>query len=601
MRLINTESYELEEFLGDQIPRYAILSHTWEQNQEVSLHEWKTYRRDLAPAFRKRGYDKITAACFLASSQGLSYLWVDTNCIDKTSSAELTEAINSMFNWYRNSTICFAYLFDVVGVAKTDPDPLFERSRWFTRGWTLQELLAPHQLEFYTRDWEPMGSKKSRHLAISRATGIDTRYLTGLGPGEACVAEKMNWVAKRSTTRPEDLAYCMLGLFDINMPLLYGEGSRAFIRLQEEILRKTNDHTIFCWRHYWSSSHSFDGILASTPKAFQLGGRSIVETNKKDWRKSAYSLTNAGLNIRLPLIRTLTGFYGVLDVSWASHTYGRGLRGQRLCIPLEGSIASGVFKRVLSPPVPLCLSAAWAQDDIDAWIPPIQRFTRTPMSDATQLPKYGVILMFRDLHPLKTLDLGWRVTSAFLPLAQRARWTSRPSAVDYNNSTLALEPLCVPDLVGAVLRLYLGPIDSLKEGQCTHGVRRCIEVFFGFRTVPMVGQPLHLRWLYHIFPPVDMAQSTDPVDNRWEDFRILLENGGPFDHYYHQMPVSLEIGEPAEVMVDRPWPGARYEEVGEHMLLPVLLRPCSATDKAIGSSHGTNSASTDDDESMESD
>lgn len=170
------------------------------------------------------------------------------NSIDKTSSAELSEAINSMYQWYKNANICYAYLEDI-----TDQDQLFHsdrsiESRWFQRGWTLQELIAPRVVEFYTASWAEIGTKSSLRKKISHETGIDIRILDGQDPSICNVAERMSWAAFRQTTRIEDAAYCLLGLFQVSMPLLYGEGKGAFIRLQQEILRTTDDYSLLA-RH----------------------------------------------------------------------------------------------------------------------------------------------------------------------------------------------------------------------------------------------------------------------------------------------------------------------------------------------------------------
>jgi len=288
MWLIETESLKLEFFVGNDIPQYAILSHTWGDG-EVTFQDWK----DLREASKKLGFAKIQSACTQARNDGLHYIWVDTNCIDKSSSAELSEAINSMFAWYRDSSICYVYLSDV-----KDPDDVagklgnetiefkwdqyFEmqnsvedikkarfidslrNSRWFTRGWTLQELLAPECIRFFTHNWKPIIMKwpgykgynvtpidsKSRQGAfiefLSDITGIRLDALTTPQCIMHCSnGEKMSWIAGRKTTREEDIAYCLLGIFDINMPLLYGEGSNAFKRLQEEIIKQLIDYSLF--------------------------------------------------------------------------------------------------------------------------------------------------------------------------------------------------------------------------------------------------------------------------------------------------------------------------------------------------------------------
>lgn len=190
-------------------------------------------------------------------------------CIDKTSTAELSEAINSMYRWYQKAQVCYVYLADVDFF-----DPVIEQwkdhgwaskhimapkkssfvnSRWFTRGWTLQELLAPFDVRFYSRTFTPLGSKHELCLLLSYITGISKPALeprlplSGTNPLGFSVATRMSWAAKRQTTRVEDIAYCLLGLFDINMPLIYGEGEKAFRRLQEEIMKSSDDQSLFAW------------------------------------------------------------------------------------------------------------------------------------------------------------------------------------------------------------------------------------------------------------------------------------------------------------------------------------------------------------------
>ncbi|KAK4693540.1 hypothetical protein P7C71_g3882, partial [Lecanoromycetidae sp. Uapishka_2] len=221
MRLLDTSAITLREFHGHKVPDYAILSHTWGE-EEVSYQELgKAESRYLA------GYSKIAGCCALAKSQGLEYVWIDTCCIDKTSSAELSEAINSMFRWYRDAQVCYAYFADVGTLAGMPLDPAemesFRRSRWFTRGWTLQELLASRDLVFYDRDWKEIGTRQALHSDISIATGISQDHI--INPMSASAAQKMFWASKRHTTRIEDMSYCLMGLFDVNMPLLYGEGA----------------------------------------------------------------------------------------------------------------------------------------------------------------------------------------------------------------------------------------------------------------------------------------------------------------------------------------------------------------------------------------
>src|ERR1700733_11317378 len=197
----------------------------------------------------------------MAAADGFHYIWIDTCCIDKASSAELSEAINSTYRWYHESGVCYAYLADVPPNAVDDE---FAKSRWFTRGWTLQELIAPSTVIFLGKEWQKMGTKSSRQRIISEVTGIPTNILLGGDLERTSIAQKLSWASKRETTRVEDIAYCLMGIFGINMPMLYGEGERAFIRLQEEIMKVSDDHSLFAWE-------SFDnrgGLLATSSAAF---------------------------------------------------------------------------------------------------------------------------------------------------------------------------------------------------------------------------------------------------------------------------------------------------------------------------------------------
>ena len=156
-----------------------------------------------------------------------------------------------MFRWYQKARVCYAYLADVLKDTNPNEDSLvpeeFSRSRWFTRGWTLQELVAPQNVVFYSRSWKNIGTKEQLCNTISTITGIDIDTLLGEDLTVVSVANKMSWASGRRTTRIEDMAYCLLGIFDVNMPLLYGEGQKAFLRLQEEILRSSYDHSLFAW------------------------------------------------------------------------------------------------------------------------------------------------------------------------------------------------------------------------------------------------------------------------------------------------------------------------------------------------------------------
>ncbi|KAK1755417.1 HET-domain-containing protein [Echria macrotheca] len=263
MRLIDVHTLKLHEFVGSHLLRvdYAVLSHTW-GDDEVTFQDMQNLNKTVRA---KKGFPKILQAAKLAKADGLPWVWVDTCCIDKTSSAELSEAINSMYMWYYRSSICYAYLVDVDSHPPVEDDASqFMRSRWFTRGWTLQELIAPRQVTFHAKDWKRIGEKllvlppasivpsmlwgEKGKSALCRASCIPRAVLFEGRPIEQyCVAQRMSWASKRVCTRVEDTAYSLLGLFGINMPLLYGEENKAFIRLQEEIIKATDDHSIYAW------------------------------------------------------------------------------------------------------------------------------------------------------------------------------------------------------------------------------------------------------------------------------------------------------------------------------------------------------------------
>jgi hypothetical protein len=239
MRLLTLDEHgklAWEEFSQDKIPPYAILSHTW-GHEEVSFLDLVNNSGKT-----KAGYRKIIFCGEQAVRDKLRYFWVDTCCIDKRDNTELTEAINSMFRWYRNAAKCYTYLSDV-SVSASDPkicqsawEADFRKSRWFTRGWTLQELLAPASVTFYSSQHTPLGDKQSLAGVIHEITGIPKSALDGHPLDTFSVSERMAWATKRQTTKDEDRAYCLLGIFSIFMPLIYGEGKdSALKRLQREV------------------------------------------------------------------------------------------------------------------------------------------------------------------------------------------------------------------------------------------------------------------------------------------------------------------------------------------------------------------------------
>ncbi|RFU75375.1 het domain [Trichoderma arundinaceum] len=404
MRLINVKTLQLEEFLDYRAPPYAILSHTWgEDCEELSFRDVEDGNIDKPGV----GSVKFRGCCRQAEKDGLRYAWIDTCCIDKANLVELSEAINSMFRWYQRAAICYAYLSDVP--SDDNPrkqDSKFQTSRWFQRGWTLQELLAPKTLRFYSvasgahpttgagvsstlhdsqssqdarseqrfgqnhgnrqqptavrfdnyvgydvdehgrltsrvkqyqapvsskgtiaandvatadlsvaQQWHYVGTKGSMSTIIAKITGIPRQFLLGIAElHTASVAQRMSWAAQRHTKRKEDLAYCLLGIFDVTMPMIYGEGGeKAFFRLQEQIMKITRDDSILAWGlgnngpSANNTSQAVAGrILAMAPENFANSGH-IVRREQSLTFTSSIDMSGGSLRAYLPLVTTSTG------------------------------------------------------------------------------------------------------------------------------------------------------------------------------------------------------------------------------------------------------------------------------------------------------
>ena len=351
MRLINTATLKLESFAYPDVPEYAILSHTWGKGaEEVSFQDLV----DLETSKRKLGFSKIEKTCQLARDSKINYAWVDTCCIDKSSSTELSESINSMYTWYRKSKVCYVYIddwppgYDWANLgplanddlntenglrverspASTDdtnwheclenildssypdsdscstasnPNPSSPPLKWFTRGWTLQELIAPTKVEFYDQTWTLKGVKSDPVVLghLSRITGVTAHILEDGNEyrlQDICLGQRMSWAACRKTTRTEDLAYCLLGIFQVNMPMLYGEGDKAFLRLQEEILKSSTDLSILAWTQHNSDDREHRGILSCHPREF-AGLRNCVLFKSPYFPTEEITMTNKGLRI----------------------------------------------------------------------------------------------------------------------------------------------------------------------------------------------------------------------------------------------------------------------------------------------------------------
>lgn len=246
-----------------------------------------------------RVFQKLQWSCTQALKDGLDYLWIDTCCINKDSSAELQEAINSMFRWYESAVVCYAYLSDFDS-SDVQGNP-FGDSAWFQRGWTLQELLAPKSLIFYDRFWRPYGNRVSLADEVSRITTINPKYLTGIFSTQErpLHAEIMSWACGRKTTRIEDRAYSLIGLFGLSMPMLYGEGERAFLRLQEELLRTSDDQSIFAWE---GVTRAGTGLLADSPDNFPPTIYSSRNLDFRVQRRSPHAITPEGISLEVEAV-----------------------------------------------------------------------------------------------------------------------------------------------------------------------------------------------------------------------------------------------------------------------------------------------------------
>lgn len=321
MRLINASTMLLETFHdAASRPPYAILSHRWIEGDEVTFDDMQRPHRQWMPA-----WPKIRMCCQQALADGVNYAWVDTCCIDRASSAELSEAINSMYTWYADADRCYVYLNDVdcmqyerldasLSAYPSMPAEVLENviaSNWFTRAWTLQELLAPIEVILYDVNFRHLGSKIDFATEIEHAFAIPAEVL--MNPQrlwEYPIAVRMSWAAYRKATRVEDIAYSLFGLFGVNLPLLYGEGVRAFVRLQDEIIRQTHDHSIFVWNREMthegemSDQHNTSlaqlPLLASSPSDF-VDSRDVILTFDTGELRP-YAMTNVGLQIELKVI-----------------------------------------------------------------------------------------------------------------------------------------------------------------------------------------------------------------------------------------------------------------------------------------------------------
>ncbi|KAJ5617866.1 HET domain protein [Penicillium hordei] len=296
-----------------------------------------SYSKLMGGRFKPEGWKKLKNYCDLARENGWEWAWMDTCCIDKTNTSDTQEAINAMFRWYKESMICYAYLEDVDVKDAKSLETSFIRARWFTRGWTLQELIAPTSLLFVDKNWLEIVDKNNGLKQIERATGIQPDKLRKFY--ECSIRERFSWASQRQTTLVEDRAYSLFGLFGINMPLVYGEGDRAFLRLQQELIRKYDDASLLLWE-----AHDFNkenlipqrlGALAPSLSCFKP--RSDTQTS---WRLPGCNLSTSarGLHLDVDLMLLKTDMIGDCDdpsTRWESSIDFTSL-GRRSIVITEG-------------------------------------------------------------------------------------------------------------------------------------------------------------------------------------------------------------------------------------------------------------------------
>ena len=361
MRFLDTTTGQFVE-ADPRCTEYSILSHTWNRNGEQTFEDLKKIQERYAQPDRSPDGElyvlmsnyftddflaqrncidldfsiwddcdlspKIRDACAVARANGFGLMWIDSCCIDKSSSAELSEAINSMYAWYATAQVCYTYLIDVpLQDNHRSESSRFRQSVWFTRGWTLQELIAPFEVIILSQDWNVIGSKRDLVDLIEEITGISAdALLHKISLDRFSVAQRLSWASKRVTTRVEDEAYSLLGIFDINMSTLYGEGARAFRRLQEEIMQRIPDQSLFAaWsrmyresgmggasaqRYHFMQCSSISSIFAQSPSGLEEAGCIVALPHNDLYRRlhlshvpaPEYTSTPHGIRTKLPLL-----------------------------------------------------------------------------------------------------------------------------------------------------------------------------------------------------------------------------------------------------------------------------------------------------------
>lgn len=498
MRLLKTGPYvpgkyklELIQQWGSEIPPYAVLSHTWSSDpeEEVLFADVQNGTSATKPAFAK-----LQEAMKRAELDGYGWLWIDTCCIDKTSSVELSEAINSMYRYYENAQKCYAYLSDVTLERRTEQ---FGASRWWSRGWTLQELLAPQNLEFFSSGWMSLGTKASQTTLISRITTVDVEYLSGVLPLQhASIAKRMSWAATRRTTREEDIAYCLMGLFEVNMPMLYGEGGKqAFVRLQEAIMNGSEDQSLFAWIKSDSDEDGpYHGLLADSPKDFKHTGSTQPYSELADYNPT--NMTARGLHMTVPITRKEDGTsIAALQCPVPSRGYNDWLAIYLKQLPT----GANQYARVTCDKLASISELGKPQE-----IYVRQHFPKYPVP--TVYPSH--FFLFRSLQcteqtsPLQAYKLveavhetSSQIETSYFPSVARQRWSNIPLVYKINKTAGALSAAIV------VFRPFDGEVFALMIGSSSE-----FEVGFDVCEAVELGTFQQMQKAFHAKPPGQLME-----------------------------------------------------------------------------------------------
>lgn len=316
MWLINTSTLELHEF-SRSTPSYATFSYVTDEN-EASFE-------DLAQAQKDRCKDSIKIierACDQARIAGYEWLWNHAACVDKRSCAAQSEAINSLPRIYRDCEHSIVYLEDLYHDQFED-EQIGERlaaCRWIKNIWAIPQIVFPREVYFYSSDWSQIGTKRSLLPHLSSIIGIDQPALEHWGCLEDySIARRMSWASEMTAFRTEDLAYALLGLFDVGMPIIYGEGGKAFLKLQEEIIRDTDDFSLLAWDNF--DGQECNGLFAYSPacfRRFRNGPTTPLRINGEA------QIHCAGITIQTSFLKTRAGLFLPME----------GQDGSTCCIPL---------------------------------------------------------------------------------------------------------------------------------------------------------------------------------------------------------------------------------------------------------------------------